>query len=180
VCPMMLSLIAAVSEDGIIGQDGRIPWRLPRDIAHFRNYCAGKYLLLGRRTYEEMSGWFQDHHPLIMSRDAAFEPTVGTAVRSVDEALALARMQQALELVVLGGGEIFALALPFVERLILTTVHTRVEQGTRFPDWAAQDWRCLQQETFPADHQHAFRHTIATYQRIPHNSHKPIISQLQP
>lgn len=163
----MLSLIAAVSEDGFIGQDGKIPWSLPRDVAHFRQYCAGKWLLLGRRTYEEMSGWFRDHHPLILTRNKSFQPSVGTRVASVGEALELARKQSVPELVVLGGGEIFALAMPLAQRLILTTVHTKVGRGTRFPDWVAPDWRCLQQETFLPDDQHAFRHTIATYQRIP-------------
>jgi dihydrofolate reductase len=167
---MMLSLIAAVSEDGYIGQDGKIPWSLPRDVAHFRQYCAGKWLLLGRRTYDEMSGWFRDHHPLILTRNKSFQPTVGAPVASVTEALELARRGSVPELVVLGGGEVFALAMPLAERLILTTVYTKVGSGTRFPDWAAQDWRCLQQETFPPDDQHAFRHTIATYQRIPHTT----------
>jgi dihydrofolate reductase len=163
---MMVSIIAAISDDGFIGQDGGIPWRLPRDVAHFRSYCAGKWLLLGRRTYGEMTGWFTNHHPLVLSRQANFVPTVGARVTSVAAAMALAQAQGAEEVVVLGGGEIFSLALPYVSRLILTRVHTRLSHGVRFPDWSGPDWRCLQQEEFPADPQHSFPHSITTYQRI--------------
>jgi dihydrofolate reductase len=163
---MLVTLIAAVSDDGIIAQAGRIPWALPRDVAHFRRYCAGKWLLLGRRTYQEMTGWFTDHHPLVLSRREDFVPAVGQRVASVAAALEVAQKQGAEELVVVGGGEIFTLALPCAQQLILTHVHTKVGYGTRFPRWSEQDWRCVQRTSFPADPQHAFAITIAIYQRI--------------
>lgn len=162
---MLVSLIAAVSDDGFIGQDGRIPWRLPRDVAHFRSYCAGKWLLLGRRTYEEMTGWFSDHHPLILTRQQNFEPTVGRCVSSVAEAMSEAFAHGARELVVLGGGEVFALALPHAQQLILTRVHTRLGHGVRFPNWSLADWKLTREESFPADAAHSFPHTISFYQR---------------
>jgi dihydrofolate reductase len=162
---MLITLIAAMSDDGIMGQRGKIPWRLPRDVAHFRAYCAGKWLLLGRRTFEEMEGWFRGHHPLVMTRQAEYTPVVGQRVASVQAASMAAESHGAAELVVLGGGEIFALALPLAQQLILTQVHTKMQEGTRFPDWNPADWLCAQQETFPADSQHAFAHTISFYHR---------------
>ncbi len=162
---MRLTLIAAVSEDGIIAQGGRIPWDLPRDVAHFRAYAAGKWVLLGRKTYAEMVGWFTDQHPLVLSRNEAFHPTVGERVCSVEAAWEQAQRAGVAELLVLGGGEIFALTLPLAQQLILTVVQTTLHHGTRFPDWHSPDWRCVETQSFPADAQHRFAHTIAIYQR---------------
>jgi dihydrofolate reductase len=162
---MLVSLIAAVSDDGFISRGGRIPWRLPRDIQHFRSYVAGKWLLLGRTTYQEMTGWFSDHKPIVLTRDRTFRPHLGMAAATVEEALKLARDGGAQELVVCGGGEVFATALPVVHRMILTRVHTAVRDGVRFPDFVREEWIEEDRRDFSADAENALAMSIVTLRR---------------
>lgn len=158
---MIISLIAAVSRDGFIAQDDRIPWNMPRDVQHFRDYCLGKYLLVGRKTFDQMHGWFHHHHPLIMTRDPAYQPEVGQVVRTVPEAIAKAKD----ELVVLGGGEMFTAALPYATRLVLTHVDTELGNGTPFPKWDPNAWSQSESHAFLADESHPFAMEIAVYER---------------
>lgn len=159
----MISLIAAISEDGFISQDGRIPWKLPRDVRHFREYCAGKHVLVGRRTYDEMTGWFTNHRVFILSRNAQTEVREGTVVQSVEEA----KSQTPEELVVLGGGEVFALALPIADRLVLTRVHTKIGHGVAFPEIDFTQWEERDLQEFPADAENPLAMTISTLHRLP-------------
>jgi hypothetical protein len=87
--PLCITLIAVLSEDGFISSGTGVPWDLPADKAHFRAYTAGKWLLLGRKTYEEMLGWFRDHTPLVLTRQEDYTPPVGRCVGTLAEAAAL-------------------------------------------------------------------------------------------
>lgn len=154
---MQVSLIAAMDRERLMGSAaGHLPWRLPRDVAHFRAATAGKWLLLGRRTYEEMDGWFTDQTPLILSRDPDYRPRrpfhrVFTDVRA---ALEFARESGVGEVVVGGGAEIFAATMPMATRLILTRIDARYEvaDGVYFPEFETSgEWRVVHAEDWPAD-----------------------------
>ena len=164
----MLTLIAAVSEDGFISRGQGVPWKLPADVAHFRAYTAGKWLLLGRRTYEEMVGWFRDHTPLVLSRDENFVPTIGQRVGSVEEALHLTSTH---ELVVCGGAQAYALALPLADRLVLTQVQTQLGEGVPFPAIAWDAWTEVSRKPYPVDAQHAHSFQIVTWERAREAAH---------
>ena len=157
---MEITLIAAVSEDGFIARDGRIPWHLPRDIQHFREYCAGKTLLIGRKTFEQMNGWFQDHFPIVVTRRPGYRADPGMAVTSLESAWDVARGRGVDEVVVLGGGEIFAATAGMADRLVLTTVHTRLGEGTPFPVQEFSGWNEISAQAFRPDNAHAFGFTI--------------------
>jgi len=161
-----LTLIAAISKDGFISQGQGVPWNLPRDKAHFRRVTAGQWLLLGRRTYEEMLGWFRDHHPLVLTRDPNFVPSVGKAVTSVGEALQVAGEQGARELFICGGSGAYAAAMPLVDRLLLTHVDLVLGGGVPFPDFQAGDWHQAGCEAFPADVENPHAMVIAAYGRL--------------
>jgi len=160
-----LTLIAAVSADGFISKGSGVPWDLPVDRAHFRSYTKDKWLLLGRRTYEEMTGWIQPgHHPLVLTRDAKLTILHGKAVASVTEALRLAQQQR--ELVCCGGAEVYAAAMPYAQRLIMTHVHDRLVSGMAFPKISAHEWEPVSRRSQGVDADHAFAFEIITYQRI--------------
>ena len=159
----MISLIAAISEDGFISKDGRIPWKLPRDVRHFREYCAGKHVLVGRRTYDEMKGWFTNHRVFILTRNADAAIREGSIVNAVEEA----KLQTLGELVVLGGGEAFSLALPIADRLVLTRVHTEIGHGVAFPAIDFSEWEERDLQEFPADAENPLAMTISTFHRLP-------------
>ena len=160
-----LTLIAAVSADGYISKGSGVPWDLPADRAHFRQYTREKWLLLGRRTYEEMLGWFQpSHHPLVLTHEPKLNVPNGKAVSSVPEALRLAAYQR--ELVCCGGAEIYQTAISHAHRLILTEVHEILDHGLAFPKISKSDWEPVSRRSQAVDDDHAFSFEIVTYQRI--------------
>ncbi len=161
-----LTLIAAVSADGFISTGKGVPWNLPQDKEHFRRTTRGQWLLLGRRTYEEMIGWFEDRHPLVLTRDPSFIPPVGQTVASVEEALQLAGAKGATELFDCGGGGAFAAAMPMADRLILTHVDSTLGDGVPFPTVDLAKWRVTSQQVFPADAANPQGMRFATYERI--------------
>lgn len=160
-----LTLIAAISADGFISTGTGVPWNLPADRAHFRTYTQDRWLLLGRRTYEEMKGWFQPgHHPLVLTHDPKLEVLHGGAVSSVPEALRLAQGQR--ELVCCGGAEIYAVAMPHAHRLVITQVHQILGGGLAFPEISSREWEPVSRRSHGVDDDHAFSFEIVTYQRV--------------
>lgn len=142
---MRLTLIAALDEDGAIGRSGGgLPWHLPDETAHFRASCAGRWLLVGRRTFAEMTGWFQTGHRVVLltrtplaPEPAAGFPTELHAAATVPAAIECARRGGAPELVVIGGAHTYAEALPMADRLVLSRLALRSGGSVMFPvvDW---------------------------------------------
>ncbi len=163
--PLVVSLIAAVSADGYISRGRGVPWDLPADREHFRACAAGKWLLLGRTTHREMLGWFTDHHPLVLSRDPAFLPAVGRRVGSVAEARALAEAAGQDELLVCGGAQVYAAAMPEADRLILTRVDERLGGGLPFPAFDEADWPVRVRRRHAGDPQHLQAFEIRIHER---------------
>lgn len=161
----LLTLVAAVSRDGYISTGRGVPWDLPRDRAHFRRLTAGQWLLLGRRTYEEMLGWFHHHHPLVLSHAADYQPPVGERVRTVEEALARAARGGAREVFVCGGSGAYSAALPLADRLVLTEVDILLGGGVSFPVILPEQWQLTDRENFPTDSENALSMVFSTYQR---------------
>jgi dihydrofolate reductase len=163
---MTVTLIAAHSENGVIAKGGRLPWHLPDEIAHFRAYCQGKWLLVGRRTWDEMQGWFRPGQtPVVVTRNESLRVPDGYAAGSVEEGLALAEQHGADECVVIGGGEIFAAAMRYADILLLTEVHTTLDGDVHFPPVPAGDWQEKEHHHHPADATHAFAFTIRRFVR---------------
>lgn len=151
-----LALVAALDRERAIGRHGQMPWHLPDDFRHFRRLTLGGPVLMGRLTAESIGKPLPERENLVLSRhgQAPFEGQ--HTVRSLDEARERAGAQT---LMVIGGGEIYAMTLPQAETLHLTLVDTRIEGAdTWFPAWDAEAWREVGREHHPADarHAHAF------------------------
>lgn len=172
---MKITMIAALDRDRAIGTaQGGLPWRLPRDVSHFRAYTQGKHLLLGRRTYEEMTGWFTDHTPLVLTRRRDYVPPVGRAAHTVDEAVAEAFELGAPELVVCGGASVYLAALPYADELRLTWIDAASGGTARFPDHEADhDWETLESVRHEADAANAHAMTFVTLRRLRPSSLRP-------
>ena len=154
----MVTLIAAMDKNRLIGTgQGGLPWHgVPRDKKHLRDYTAGKALLLGRRTFEEMPGWFgKDDRPIVITRNPAYGPGEDCFVAGgFDQALDLAVEFGRDELVVCGGAEIYQLTLPFADRLVLTLLHGSFHTktgGVFFPEWQEEEFEEVKREDFEAD-----------------------------
>lgn len=142
---MKIVLVAAIGDNNVIGRDGQLPWRLKSDLAHFRRLTIGKPVVMGRKTYASIGKPLKDRTNIVISRDATFAaPGVVTAV-SFEAALALARQDAerrgADEIMVIGGSDIFAAALPLADRLEITHVHASPEGDVVFPPIDSKVWR---------------------------------------
>lgn len=124
-------------------------------------------MLLGRRTFEEMSGWFQTQTPIVLTRDPNYVVKNGHSAQTVEQAIQLAQTAGATELVVSGGASIYKLALPHADELVLTIVQAEIDGAAYFPDYEAQGaWKVIDQEAFPADRDNAYPIEIKRLQLI--------------
>lgn len=161
----VVTCVAAVSKDGFISRGRGVPWDLPRDKAHFRAITAGQWVLVGRVTYEEMLGWFQNRHPLVMTHRPDLAVPGGQAVRGMEQALDLAQDAVVPELFVLGGGGIFAAALPWADRLVITQVDDTLGGGVPFPPIEPAEWEVVERRDYPADAENSLPMAFVTYVR---------------
>lgn len=133
-----ITIIAAVARNGVIGLDGTMPWHLPEELAHFKATTMGHPLVMGRATFESIGRVLPGRRTIVVSRDPAWHhPGVETA-HSFAEALSLAG--PADEVFVAGGAQIYAEAMPFAHRMLVTEVDAEPEGDTFFPAWARADW----------------------------------------
>lgn len=159
----MISLIVAMDENGVIGRDGRLPWRQPADLMHFKVLTMGKPILMGRKTFDSIGKPLPGRTNFVLTRDAAWTREGALPVRSLDDAVE--RAGGAAELMVIGGADVFRLALPRARRMYLTRIHAKVEGDTHFPpvDWSS--WHEVERQAFAADEKHAYAMTFLTLDR---------------
>ena len=158
-----VSLVAAVDRKLAIGRDNGLPWHLPDDLAHFKARTVGRTILMGRRTAESLGRALPKRRNLVLTRSGRAPFPGMEAVASVDEALALGG---AAGLCVIGGGEIYALALPRATVLHMTHVDTVVEGAHAFfPPFDEGTWRAVSRVAHPADARHAFAFEFVEYRR---------------
>ena len=163
-------LLAAIAENGVIGRANGLPWRLKSDMQHFRKVTMGKPVMMGRKTYQSIGKPLPGRTTIVVTRDAAFAAPGIVVAPSLAEALETARGEAlrrgADAVVVAGGGEIYAQAMPLATQLWITEVHKRVDGDARFPAIDAQSWReTARSEQQPAaDDETAF--AFVTYKRI--------------
>lgn len=136
-----LALIVAVADNGVIGRDNGLPWHLPEDLRYFKRITMGKPIVMGRKTFESIGRALPGRTNIVISRNEQFAPDGVVLAASLDEALVLARQladeQGVGEAVIVGGAQIYALALPRADRLYVTRVHATPEGDTLLPpvDW---------------------------------------------
>jgi dihydrofolate reductase len=161
-----ISLIVALDRQRAIGRDNDLPWRLPDDLKRFKALTLGKPVLMGRKTAESLGRALPGRLNLVLTRGGRVPFEGMQAVASVDEAVAIAEAQQAEELCVIGGGEVYALTLDRADVLHLTEVDTVVEDAHAFfPAFDTADWRETAREHHPADAKHALAFDFVEYHR---------------
>lgn len=138
---MIVSLIAAVGKNRVIGRAGALPWHLPADLRHFKALTMGKPIIMGRRTHESIGKALQGRHNIVISRNPDFQADGASVVASLGTALALAEDDGAGEAMVIGGAEIYAEALAQADRIYLTEVADAPEGDVFFPEIDAGQWR---------------------------------------
>lgn len=158
-----LSIIAAMSENGVIGRDNRLPWRMPADLAHFKRLTMGKPILMGRRTWESLPGLLPHRTHVIVTRNADYRVAGAHVVHSIEEALE--RFGDVDELMVVGGENLYRQTLPLAARMYLTLVHAHIEGDAHFPAFDVDDWRETLRESHGPDERHAHAYSFVTLER---------------
>jgi len=142
---MDIALIAALAENGVVGRDNQLPWHLPGDLPYFKRVTLGKPVVMGRKTWDSIGRPLPGRANIVVSRQVGLQLEGATVVADIESALALASGIAAAagvqELMVIGGAEIYALALPLAQRLYLTEVHAEVAGDAWFPPWNRDDWQ---------------------------------------
>lgn len=161
---MKLSIVAAVAENGVIGLDKGIPWHLPADLAHFKTLTMGKPILMGRKTFESIGRPLPGRHNVVVSRDPLRSFAGCSIVGSFEDALELLKLAE--EVMVIGGAEIYRLALPLADRLYLTRVHASFEGDTYFPDYDPDLWREVAIEEHAPDARNSYAYSFLILDRV--------------
>lgn len=163
---MHVSLIAALDRNLAIGKGNALPWQLPDDLKRFRALTLGKPILMGRKTAQSLGRALPKRRNLVLTRGGHATFDGMQAVASLDEAMALAA-HDGDELCVIGGGEVYALALPAATRMHLTHVHAVVDGADAFfPAFEVGQWRISASVAHAADAAHAFAFEFVDYTRI--------------
>lgn len=135
-----LAMIVAVGDNGAIGKDGKVPWRIPEDLKHFKNVTMGHAIIMGRKTWDEVGRPLPGRRNLVVSRQPGLVLDGAEVFDSVAAAVEAARTTDA-EPHIIGGSAIYEIAMPFTTRLYLTEVHRNVEADTFFPPLDRSQWR---------------------------------------
>lgn len=164
---MRIVLVAAIDRARGIGRGNTMPWHLPDDFRHFKALTLGRPVLMGRKTAESLGRALPGRTNLVLTRSGRVPFDGMQAVESLDAAIAIADAMDIGELCVIGGGEVYALALPRADVLQLTHVDTVVE-GTDafFPDWDPAQWREVSRSSHAADARHVHAFDFVEYRRV--------------
>jgi dihydrofolate reductase len=158
-----VSLVAALDRRFAIGRDNQLPWRLPDDLKRFKALTLGKPVLMGRKTAEALGRALPGRRNLVLTRSGRAPFADMEAVASLDAAIEQA---DGAELMVIGGGEVYALSLPLASSLLLTHVDTEVSDADAFfPHFEIADWQVVARESHPADAKHEFAFEYVDYRR---------------
>jgi len=161
---MQISLIAAMDEERLIGAHNSLPWRLPADMQWFRKQTIGKPIVMGRNTFASIGKPLPGRQNIVLSRNRALHLEGCSIIHSLDELKKVA--DGADEVMIIGGGEIYALALPLADRLYLTTINSTFEGDAWFPEHCEQDWREVFREAHTSDEANAWGYTFRILERV--------------
>ena len=163
----MISIILSVDEKGTIGAGGKLPWRLPADLRYFRKLTLDHPIIMGRKTFESIGRPLDRRTNIVITRRSTPIEGVITA-HSLDEAVCQARALNSArpeEIFVIGGAQIFALALPLADRLCITTVRGTFAGDARCPPIDFREWKTVSREERPADAENAYAMEFAVHER---------------
>jgi dihydrofolate reductase len=163
-------LVAAVAENGVIGRDNGLPWRLKSDMQYFRALTMGKPLVMGRKTWLSIGKPLKGRTNIVVTRDRGFAQAGVLLAHDIDSAMTAARgdalRRGANAIAVIGGTDIFRLTMPVADRLSLTLVHAKPDGDAYFPEIDPKAWRETERKAQPKGPDDDYGITFATYERV--------------
>jgi dihydrofolate reductase len=165
----MVSLIVAMGKNRVIGANGAIPWRLPNELQLFKRVTMGHHIIMGRKTWESIGRLLPGRTSVIVTRQKNYAVAGAVVASSLEAALAACKNDS--EVFVIGGGQLYQLALPLAQRIYLTTVDVEPAGDTHMPEFNAAEWREVSSESFASDEKHAYAYRFSVRER---HSHPPL------
>lgn len=162
---MNVTLICAVGENNSLGKENRLLWHLPDDFIRFKSLTMGHSIIMGRKTFESLPNPLPKRKNIVITRQKNYAPAGCIVVSSLEEALQEAQKDDENPYVI-GGGEIYRLAMPLATTLEITRVHSVFQADTFFPEIDPLQWKLIKTEYHPKDEKHAFDFTFETYQKL--------------
>lgn len=157
---MGLSMIVAMADNGAIGRDGDMPWRLPADLKHFRKLTLGHKIIMGRKTLESIPKWPLDGRENIVITRSEEEFPGCVKVASIEEALSLCSSVD--ECFVIGGATVYKQFYAHCDTLYITRVHASPDADTFFPEFREEEWLCTDSVYHPKDEKHTYDFSFQT------------------
>lgn len=163
---MHISIVVAMDLNGVIGFAGALPWHLPADLKYFKAKTLNKPIVMGRKTFESIGRPLPKRDNIVLTRDAVFVADGVSSFTSMGDVMGWAHTNEHEELAVIGGAQIYSLAMPYVDRLFMTRVHAEFEGDTWFPkiDW--RDWHERRHERHEPDTRHAYPYSFIELERV--------------
>ena len=159
----MVSIIVAVAQNGTIGDKNALLWHISEDLRFFKRTTSGHPVIMGRKTYESLGRPLPNRTNVVISRTA--EHIEGcTIARSLEEAIAMFPADE--EVFIIGGAQIYALALDVADRFYLTRVEHDYEGVTKFPEWDESQWQLVEQEAYPCGEKYPYPFAFERYERV--------------
>jgi dihydrofolate reductase len=160
---VLVSIIAAMDRNRLIGNENRLPWHLPADLAHFKKVTMGKPIIMGRKTYESIGRALPGRTNIVLTRSPDFNAEGVLIANTLQQALDYVAVEE--EVMVIGGSTIYELALPRADRLYLTYVESSFEGDAWFPDFDPEQWHIIASEEHSADEKNTSDYRFVTYAR---------------
>ena len=165
---MIISAIAAMSSNRVIGRDGDLPWHLPRDMKFFMNTTKGHHVIMGRKNYDSIPDKYKplsNRTNIVVTRQKNFRAPGCIVVNSIDEGLQIAKENNEREVFIIGGSEIYNQGFDKATRLYLTEILTQLEGDTYFPEFNKNQWKEVSRTHHLADERHKFPFDFVVFER---------------
>jgi len=160
---MKISLIVAMSENRVIGRGGALPWHLSADLRRFKQITMGHSIIMGRKTFESIGRLLPGRTSIVLSRQSDLDAGGALVAPSLEEALRLAAGDD--EAFIIGGEEVYRLALPVADRLYVTAVHAHLDGDRWFPELSENEWRLGRETRHPADEKNGYDYSFRLLER---------------
>ena len=161
----VISAIAAMAENRIIGNNNQLPWRLPADLKHFKAITTGHPILMGRKTYTSIGKPLPHRTNIIITRDTAFTAPSCKVVTSLENAIQYALSENVSEIFIIGGAEVYQQLLPHIQRIYLTIVHHMFEGDVYFPELDKTAWKEIECVSHTADEENPYAYSFLRLER---------------
>ena len=155
-----MTIIAAMDKNRLIGVDNTLPWRLSADLQNFKRLTSGNAIIMGRKTWDSLGRPLPNRKNIVITRDKNFKAEGAVIVHSIEEA---SKAAADMDSYIIGGGQIYSIALDMADEMILTHVNTELTGDAWFPEYDKNQWTVVESEDFPSDEKNEYSFSVTRY-----------------